>query len=85
METVEALVASIKTWHSLHSTLVWVPRRAALRSAKAGECLRRNETGKAAAQRRCAYRTAKITARMIRELVHMALARNCNLYKPWIS
>jgi hypothetical protein len=70
MEIVEALAASIKTWHSLHSTLVWVPHRAALRNAKAGECLRRKETGKAAAQRRCAYTAAKITVRIMREVVY---------------
>jgi len=82
METMEALAACIKTFHSLDSTIAWAPHRAALRCAKAGECLRRKETGKAAALSRCAYTAAKITVRIMCEFVYAALSHNCKRNKP---
>jgi hypothetical protein len=85
IETIEALFASIKIWQTLHSALILVMRHAAIQSAMERECLGRKDTGKAAAKRRCAYTTATITARMIREFVPMVVGRNCKLNKPWIS
>jgi hypothetical protein len=49
MESIEALLASIKIWQTLHSASASVLRNAELRSAKGRDGLGRKDTGKAAA------------------------------------